>query len=200
MYCYRYSGLSFQEQSRALEEILRADRVVWAALDAAHALDLPDWLIVSGAIYNTVWNHLTGRPSGHGVKDIDLFYFDGGDLSWEAEDAVIKRGEAAFAALSVPVEIRNQARVHLWYPERFGRECPAYRSSAESLGYFASKTHAVGVKLDRRGQLRIEAPFGLDDVFALRVTPNHALDNRATHEEKGRRAQANWTEVTVVPW
>ena len=191
MDCYRYSGLSFDEQSKVLEEILRADRVVWAALKVARALDLPDWLIVSGAIYNTVWNHLTGRPAGHGVKDIDLFYCDAGDLSWEAEDAVIRRGEAAFADLPVPVEIRNQARVHLWYPQRFGRECPAYRSSAESLGYFASKTHAVGVRLDARGRLAIEAPFGLVDMFSLRVTPNHALDNRATHEEKGRRARKN---------
>lgn len=200
MDCYRYSGRSFEEQSKALEEILSADRIVRAALEAAHALGLPDWLIVSGAIYNTVWNHLTGRPAGHGVKDIDLFYCDGGDLSWEAEDAVIRRGEAAFADLPVPVEIRNQARVHLWYPDRFGRECPAYRSSAESLRYFASRTHAVGVHLDTRGRLAIEAPFGLDDMFSLRVTPNHALDNRATHEEKGRRAQRNWTEVILIPW
>lgn len=39
MDCYRYSGLAFGEHSRALEEILRADAVVWAALKAAHALD-----------------------------------------------------------------------------------------------------------------------------------------------------------------
>lgn len=200
MDCYRHAGLPFCEQAGVLEDILRADPVVSAALEAARAIDLPDWLIVSGAIYNTVWNHLTGRQSGHGIKDIDLFYFDGGDLSWEAEDAVIKRGDATFAGLPVPVEIRNQARVHLWYPQRFGRNCPAYRSSAESLCYFASKTHAVGVKLDASGRVRIEAPFGLDDMFAFRVTPNHALDNRATHEEKGRRARDNWSEVTVVPW
>jgi uncharacterized protein len=200
MDCYRYAGLSFGEQSKALEEIIRNDPVVRAALDIARSLDLPDWLIVSGAIYNTVWNHLTGRPAGHGIKDIDLFYFDAADLSWEAEDAVIRRGEAAFAQLPVPVEIRNQARVHLWYPQRFGRECPVYRSSAESLGYFASKTHAVGVKVGNHGALHIEAPFGLDDIFALRVVPNHALDNRDTHEEKGRRAQRIWAEVTLLPW
>lgn len=200
MDCYRHAGLPFADQAGVLEEILRADPLVWPTLETARTLDLPDWLIVSGAIYNTVWNHLTGKPAGFGIKDIDLFYFDGDDLSWEAEDAVIRRGEIAFADSSLPVEIRNQARVHLWYPDRFGRECPAYRSSAESLAYFASRTHAVGVKLSRSGQMQIVAPFGLDDIFALRVTPNHALDNRDTHEEKGRRAQRNWSEVSVVPW
>lgn len=200
MDCYRHAGLSFEDQSRALEEILRADALVRAALETARQLDLPDWLIVSGAIYNTVWNHLTGRPSGHGIKDIDLFYFDDGDLSWEAEDAVIRRGAAAFEDLPVPVEIRNQARVHLWYPQRFGQDCPVYKSSTEPLSYFASKTHAVGVKLDPQRRLAIQAPFGLDDLFSLRMVPNYAVDNRATYEEKGRRAQANWAEVTVLPW
>ena len=200
MDCYRYAGLPYADQADVLAQILRADPVVWPALETARTLDLPDWLIVSGAIYNTVWNHLTGREPGYGINDIDIFYFDDGDLSYEAEDAVIRQGEAAFAHLRLPVEIRNQARVHLWYPEKFGRQCPQYRSSEHSVKHFASKTHAVGVRLLDNETLKLVAPFGLDDVFSLRVTPNHALDNRDTHEEKGRRAQRNWAEVSVVPW
>lgn len=67
-----------------------------------------------------MWNVLTGRPSGYGIKDIDLTYFDKKDLSWSAEDSVIQRGQAVFSASLVPVEIRNQARVHLWFVQRFG--------------------------------------------------------------------------------
>ena len=44
-------------------------------------LRLPDWLVFSGAVYQPVLNHLTGRPSYYGVKDYDLAYFDGADLS-----------------------------------------------------------------------------------------------------------------------
>lgn len=196
----RFSGLDFETQRVALTAILKADPLVWTALQCARDLDLPDWMIVSGAIYNTVWNSLTGKPSGYGIKDIDLFYFDGSDLSWEAEDVVIKAGERHFAGTPLAVEIRNQARVHLWYPERFGRSCPAYRSSAESLGYFASQTHAVGVRLRNDDTVEVTAPFGLDDIFSLRVTPNRIIDNQATHEEKGARAQRQWPEITVVPW
>jgi hypothetical protein len=194
----RFSGLDFETQRAALAGILRADHLTWQALQRARDLDLPDWMVVSGAIYNTVWNSLTGKPSGYGVKDIDLFYFDGADLSWEAEDAVIKIGEKHFAGL--PVEIRNQARVHLWYPERFGRQCPVYRSSADSLSYFASCTHAVGVRLTDAGEFEVTAPFGLDDIFSFRVTPNHVMDNQATHEEKAARAKRQWPEITVAPW
>ncbi len=73
------------------------------------------------------------------------------DHSYEAEDAVIKRGEAAFAGLAVPVEIRNQARVHLWFEQRFGAPYPKLTSGKEGVLYFASKTHAVGVKLEPDG-------------------------------------------------
>ena len=176
---------------------LRADAIVWRAIELARDLDLPDWMIVSGAIYNSVWNNLTGRPSGYGIKDIDLFYHDASDLSWDAEDVVIQRGAAYFAGLPLPVEIRNQARVHLWYAQRFEGSVPAFRSSAHSLAHFASETHAVGVHLGERG-LTVTAPFGLDHIFALRMVPNRNHNNRITHAEKALRAKANWPEITIV--
>ncbi|MEL6435269.1 MAG: nucleotidyltransferase family protein [Pseudomonadota bacterium] len=196
----RFVDTSPDKQLEALEAILRADPLVWQALQIAREMALPDWLIVSGAIYNSVWNHLTGREPGYGIKDIDLFYFDDRDLSYEAENAVIRRGDVAFGGHPLPVEIRNQARVHLWYRQKFGRDCPVYSNSREPLKRFASKTHAVGVRLLPDDRLLIEAPFGLADIFAFRVTPNHAMVNRETHEEKGARAKRNWPEVDIVAW
>jgi hypothetical protein len=35
-------------------------------------LDLPDWTVFSGAVYQPVLNHLTGRAADYGVKDYDL--------------------------------------------------------------------------------------------------------------------------------
>jgi len=196
----RYAGLPFERQQQVFLDIVWADALVREALARAHAVGLPDWRIVSGVLYNTVWNALTARPSGHGIKDIDLFYFDPADLSYEAEDSVIRAGAAIFADMSLPVEIRNQARVHLWYPAKYGQACPQYMSSDHSIRHFASETHAVGVRLEDDGQLSLYAPFGLDHIFAFRVVPNRALDNRATHEEKGARAKRNWPEISVIPW
>jgi uncharacterized protein len=39
------------------------------------ALDLPDWRIMSGAVYQRVLNALTKRPPAYGVRDYDLGYF-----------------------------------------------------------------------------------------------------------------------------
>src|SRR5438874_11415290 len=80
--------------------------------DGLFRLMLPDAWIVSGCLVQTVWNALTGRAVDYGIADYDVFYFDP-DTSWEAEDAVIRKLQGAFAKLGVAVEARNQARVHL---------------------------------------------------------------------------------------
>lgn len=77
-------------------DIVWRDALVRDFLLRARDLALPQWRIVSGVLYNTVRNALTGRPSGYGVRDVDLFYFDAGDVSYAAEDGVIQRAAAAF--------------------------------------------------------------------------------------------------------
>ena len=72
-------------------EIVLADPTVATVLDRAPALGLTDWWLTAGVLFQTVWNALTGRAPGAGIRDADFFYFDD-DTSWEAEDAVIRAG------------------------------------------------------------------------------------------------------------
>lgn len=196
----RFAGLPADAQAEALRRIIRATPLLADVLGRLHLLDLPDTWLVSGAIYNTVWNHLTGRPPLTGINDIDLFYFDAADLSYEAEDRAIKLADRVFAGLPLPVQLRNQARVHLWYPERFGEPYPALTSSREAIDRFASLTHAVAARLDGRGETELYTPFGLDDLFSFRIVPNRKMNNRATHEKKAERARAVWPEIVVEAW
>ncbi len=196
----RYAGLPFERQRDILFEIVRAEPLIMDVLTGARALGLPQWRVVSGVIYNTVWNVLTERPVTHGVNDIDLFYFDGDDLSWEAEDAIIRRSRIEFTGSAVPVEIRNQARVHLWFPEKFGVPYPPLKTTDESLGRFVSQTHAVGLRLERDGGLDLCAPFGLDAIFSFRIVPNRTLDNRIGYARKAQKVRDAWPELTVEVW
>ena len=81
----------------------------------------------------------------YGINDYDVFYFDP-DTSWAAEDAVIRQLQAAFARRGVTVEARNQARVHLWYPDKHGLPYPALRSSTEGIDRFLTKNTRVGIR------------------------------------------------------
>lgn len=196
----RYAGLPFEHQRDVLIKIIRGQPLIMDALKGARALELPQWRIVSGVIYNTVWNVLTQRPAGFGISDIDLLYFDAQDLSWEAEDTVIQQSRHVFEQSPLPVEIRNQARVHLWFPEKFGQSVDPLTSTDESLGRFAAKTHAVALRLEQDDFLDLCAPFGLDSIFSFHILPNRVLDNEAGYGKKGKRAKEMWPELTVEPW
>src|SRR5678816_2699280 len=103
-----------------LTTILRSAPGLMQVLETVRDLALPDWLIFSGSVYQPVLNHLTGRPIEQGLKDYDVGYFDDSDTSYEAEDVIIQRVAAAFEPpLREMVEVRNQARVHLWFEGHF---------------------------------------------------------------------------------
>jgi uncharacterized protein len=187
-------------QAGRFETIIRSDADLMRLLAAIRALRLPQWRLVAGCLYQTVWNVLTSRPPHTGIKDYDLIYFDDRDLSWAAEDAVIRRVAAATRGCVGPVEVRNQARVHLWFESRFGSPYPRLSSADAALSHYASVVHAVGVRLEDDGRLDVAAPFGLDDVFAMVIRPNPALDNAASHSRKALRAKLTWPELTVIPW
>src|SRR5258707_10139249 len=164
---------SESELRKRLTAILRPTPRLMSVLLVARRLRLPDWLVFSGAVYQPVLNHLTGRALDYGIKDYDLGYFDASDLSYEVEDMVIQRVKAAFdEPLRSMVEVRNQARVHLWFEAKFGEAYGPLSSAAEALERFASATFAVGVRLEADDRLHIEAAFGLADLFALRLRPN----------------------------
>src|SRR4051812_6143020 len=91
--------------------------------------------LTAGCLYQTLWNRTSGNAPDWGIKDYDVFYFDE-DLSWEGEDGVTPRAAAATADLPVVVEVRNQARVHLWYPERFGGDYPQLTSARQGIDLY----------------------------------------------------------------
>jgi uncharacterized protein len=180
-----------------LEAIVRADPDLMTVLEGVRAEGLNDWLIFSGAVYQSVWNHLTGRPAGHGIKDFDVGYFDA-DYSWDAEDAVIRRVAARFdEPLKSRVEVRNQRRVSEWFPAKFGQPWPPVGATGEALSRFVAPAFAVGVRLEPDDRLTVEAPFGLDDMFAMVLRPNPTRPLAADWDRVVDKLVARWPELKV---
>ena len=183
---------------RRLEDILRAAPSMMTVLERSRELDLPDWLIVSGAVYQRVWNHLTGREPDYGVRDYDVIYFDP-DTSWDAEDVFIKRAAALFPPpLAEMVEVRNQARVHLWFEDHFGEPYEPLSNSAEALTRFVAPAFGVGVRLEADDSLTIRAPFGLEDLFAMTLRPNPNRGLAKGWVKTTTSARTRWPEIQVV--
>lgn len=64
--------------------------------------------LVAGCLFQTAWNRVSGNAPDWGIKDYDVFYFADDDLSWDAEDGVIRAVDALTADLGVTVEVRNR--------------------------------------------------------------------------------------------
>jgi uncharacterized protein len=184
------------------EEFLAAitrNPVVVDVLARADALALPGWYLAAGCLFQTVWNVLDGHDPVRGIRDYDLVYFDDRDMSWEAEDAVIRRAARHFAGCGGEVEVRNEARVHLWYEDHFGVPCPPYPSSEAAIASFPGQACCLGVRLVD-GRAEVYAPFGYADLFDFVLRPNPVLAPRHVYEAKAARWQALWPRLTVEPW
>ena len=75
-----------------------------------------------------------------------MFYFDADDLSEVAEQQAQARATAVLADLGITVEVANQARVHQWYAQHFGRPYPALVSAEDGIRRFLVLETCVGVR------------------------------------------------------
>lgn len=171
-----------------------------AIADELLQLELPDAWLVSGCLVQSAWNALTGRTIDHGIADYDVFYFDP-DTSWEAEDAVIRTINERLSQLSVTVEARNQARVHLWYSAKHGLPYPPLACSTEGIDRFLTQNTQIGIRRARDGYggFEVYAPHGFDDVAGLVARPNPGPNfSPVNYAAKTARWKALWPELTVI--
>lgn len=181
-----------------LADIVRANPDLMHVLRTVRPLGLDQWRVFSGAVYQAVWNAQTGRPAGYGIKDYDLGYFDP-DTSWDAEDVVIKRVASAFdAPFRDIVEVRNQARVHLWFHDRFGEPYTALAATDEALERFVAPAFSVGVRLEDDDTISVAAPFGLEDMFDMVLRPNPNRELARGWDKVTASATARWPELRVL--
>jgi hypothetical protein len=179
-------------------EAIRRNPFNIVVLERLPALSLRDCWLVSGALFQTVWNTRTGKRPDVGIKDYDVFYFDP-DTSYEAEDDAIRRARDLFADLGIAVELRNQARVHLWYEEKFGTPYPPLSRATDGIDRFLMHAAQVGIRAND-GDTEVYAPRGFDDIFNLIVRPNRMpnfLPDK--YMEKALRWKEHWPELTILP-
>ena len=159
----------------------------------------PDAWLAAGCVVQSVWNGLTGKRPGFGILDYDVVYFDP-DLSAETEAIWGRRLSTAFPGLKL--DVKNQARVHLWYPEKFGLQIPAFASVAAAMCGWPTTATATAARLSdqQHGRWVILAPFGTDDLTSLVLRPNRTLVNQAIYRAKASRWAGLWPELRVLPW
>jgi len=181
----------------------RQDLLDWALANPVNAeilrrlpeLGLGQAYLVAGCVYQAVWNRLSGFAPAAMVKDYDVFYFDDSDLSYAAEDAVIRRAARLFANLGAEIELKNQARVHLWYPQRFGSAYPQLQSTRDGIDRYLVTCTCVGIAA---GTGEIYAPYGLDELWDGLLRPNPVNLQPGRFREKAQSYRVRWPWLRIV--
>jgi hypothetical protein len=144
---YKTMDGTMQPSSQKFVNDMMTNPVNTELLRRLPSLGLNECFLTAGCLFQATWNRISGHPAGWGVKDYDVFYFDGDNLSWEAEDAVIRRARTLLADLGVNVEVKNQARVHLWYQRRFNASYPRLTSSRDGIDRYLITCTCVGIEV-----------------------------------------------------
>jgi hypothetical protein len=193
------------EQRRRFEESILANEFIVTLLERLQGSDVPEWYLSGGCLFQAAWNIEHGFDASAGILDYDLFYFDGSDLSARAEQRMQAEHSRRFADLPIEVEIRNQARVHLWYEQEFGAPCQAFHRCEDGIDGFLATCCCFGVRQMKNGERAIYAPHGFGDLFALVIRPNVARTINSSalsgvYEAKVQRWCRVWPRLQVIQW
>jgi len=168
------------------------------ALKEVRALELTSWCIGAGAVRNLVWDHLHDFRAPSFLPDVDVAYFDDENLDSKHEQDLQAKLETR--APDVPWEVTNQASVHLWFEHHFGHAVQPVKSLDDAISTWPEFATCVGVTLLADDSLDFFAPYGLEDLFGIRVRRNPARVSLATYRERvARKKYANrWPKVQVL--
>jgi hypothetical protein len=181
-----------------LTTLLRKNKPIWQAIKIAQNINLPNWYLGAGCVAQTVWNHFHGFEPSKNIADIDYVYFDR-DLSYEKENKIIELVKSKFDNYLIPIDIKNQARVHLWYKDHFGYEIQPYSSIEEAIKTWPTTATSIGIRLEN-DQVHIYAPFGLDDLFNLLVRPNRVQITEDIYLSKVNKWTKYWPKLKIIAW
>jgi len=188
------------EHYSVLEEIIRRNTLLMDILDRARLLGLPEYYIGAGCIAQTVWNFISGNDAWYGIKDIDFVYFDNENLDYEFEYEIIKKIKEVYQDIGIEVDVKNQARVHLWYKEHFGYDITPYTSLESAINTWPTTATAIGLKKEEDDSIKIYAPFGLNDLFGMVVRANKAQITKDIYMKKVESWLMKWPNLRIIEW
>ncbi len=172
-------------------EIIKSDKWMMDILRIAEKQNLKDWIIGAGFVRNKVWDYLSGNLKAEvDTSDIDLVYFDpqGND---ESEDEELSKKLQTETNKSW--EIVNEYYAHKW------NDLSPYLSTEDAISKWPETVTAIGVSM-KGSELKLFAPYGIDDLVNFVVRPTPAFLNKLPmikERVKKKRWQERWPQVSL---
>lgn len=182
--------------------IIKQNRDLMAILDYIETLNLPNFYIAAGSIFQTVWNYYDNKPLNYGIKDIDIIYYDGKNLSKEKEQELEDNIQNFFTELgyNYKFDVHNEARMHLWKKENENKEINQYKNSEDAIDKWIATVHAIGITKENE-EIKVYAPYGLSDIFSRIIRPiKHKANSKELYDKKVSSWQKRFENLNIIEW
>ena len=159
-----------EKYAENLKNILTKNTNIMQILKALKVVE-PQAYIAAGVIRNTVWAHLHDQPYALENTEVDVIFYDAFD-DCHAEKL---QKEMSKIFPNMQWDITNQALVHTWYKTDSGENIAPLTSIEHALSLWPETATAIAVRLNQLNEIEYIAPFGLSDLFELKLRWNKNL-------------------------
>lgn len=167
-------------------EILSAQSALMQRLQYLHQLD-PDAYFAAGVIRNTIWSFLHDKEFEISNTEIDVIFYQKDEKDHKTEKELTQKLSEMFPENDW--DVANQAQVHTWYKTLEGASIAPILSIEHALSLWVETATAIAIRIDHQGLLEIVAPFGLEDLFQLKLRWNKNLVSYAAFEQRMAKKQ-----------
>lgn len=193
---------TLDKQCHKFMSILEENKDLMIILDYLAKLNLPNFYIAAGSIFQTIWNYYDNRPLNYGIKDIDIIYYDKDNLTKEVEQKLENQiiDFLKQQNLNYEVDIHNEARMHLWKKENENKDIDQYQNSEDAIAKWIATVHAIGITKEK-GQIKVYAPYGLSDIFSRTIRPiKHKGNSQELYNKKVASWQSRFSNLNIIEW
>lgn len=194
---------TIDEQYETFISIIEKNKNLMAVLDYIAKLELPNFYIAAGSVFQTIWNYYDKKDLNFGIKDIDIIYYNNSDLSVEKdlEYYNIINEYVKLNGLNYEVDVSNEARMHLWKIEHNqGNNVEQYKNSEDAMSKWIATVHAIGIT-KVNDTIKIYAPYGLSDIYSRTIRPiKHNGNSKELYDKKVASWQNRFDNLNIIEW
>lgn len=131
----------------------------------------PQAFIAAGIIRNTVWADLHNQSYDLEGSEVDVIFYD--PFNEKKANHLQQKMVKIFPHMQW--DITNQALVHTWYTTETDENIKPLTSIEHALSLWPETATSIAVRLNNINELEYVAPFGLSDLFELKLRWNKKL-------------------------
>ena len=196
----QYENIS--KQNEFFINILKRNTNLMKVLDFIDSLNLSNYYIAAGSVFQTIWNYFDNVDLNNNIKDIDVIYYDKTNLDVN-KDIEICNKIIDFCKknnLDYEIDVSNEARMHLWKKEHENKDVLQYKNSEDAINYWIANIHAIGIT-KIKNKIYVYAPFGLSDIYSKTIRPiKHEYNSKELYDKKVKSWSSRFNNLNIVEW